>query len=181
MFGISFGEILLITVVALLVVGPKNLPRLLGAIGSFIGKIRRLSAEMRQQTGIDEILRGEGITGGMSELRTLLDTKTALQGGRSGPRAAPGHQPHEEIPYDRSREYPVEGPDAMGAIPEDLIDDVAQDLPPPGTVPADLGSHPMRRPGEPEPAPARLGGEEGAPDEPQRSPAPPEATPKATA
>ncbi len=41
MFGISFTEILVIAVVALIVIGPQQLPEVLSAIGKLVGMIRR--------------------------------------------------------------------------------------------------------------------------------------------
>ena len=37
MFGIDSGELLIIAVVALVVIGPKDLPRVMRAIGNFVG------------------------------------------------------------------------------------------------------------------------------------------------
>ena len=53
MFGVSFGEVMLIAVVALVVFDPRRLPEVLGTIGKWIAKLRRVTTEMRRQTGID--------------------------------------------------------------------------------------------------------------------------------
>jgi Tat protein translocase TatB subunit len=67
--GVSFSEIVMIAIVALVVVGPRRLPEILGQMGRWVAKIRRMTTEVRKQTGIDEILREEGISGGINELR----------------------------------------------------------------------------------------------------------------
>ncbi len=61
-FGIGSTELLVIVVVALLVVGPKDLPRLLRTIGNFVAKVRGLAREFQghldeamRETGIDEV------------------------------------------------------------------------------------------------------------------------------
>jgi sec-independent protein translocase protein TatB len=142
-FGISFTELLLVGVVALMVVGPSKLPKMLGTLGTWLGKLRRISQEMRQQTGIDEMLRAEGLQGGLSELRSLVRGATPLgraasvasglsamtkerpAGAKAGAAArlqgpsAP-QDPYEGVESDFSREYPVEGCDAAGALPDDL-------------------------------------------------------------
>ena len=126
MFGVSFSEILLIAVVALIVVGPQKLPRMLGTLGNWIARLRAISSEMRRQTGIDDILREEGIQGGLTELRHMVRGDIAglgLAGGAAAARGEALDDPYEGMPFDRSREYPTEGPDAYGAIPEDLFDD----------------------------------------------------------
>ncbi|MGE3671713.1 MAG: Sec-independent protein translocase protein TatB, partial [Polyangiaceae bacterium] len=72
MFGISFTEILVIALVALVFVGPQKLPKMLRTVGEWIAKVRSLTSQVRQQTGIDEILKQEGIDGGLSELRNIM-------------------------------------------------------------------------------------------------------------
>jgi sec-independent protein translocase protein TatB len=49
MFDFSWGELLLIAVVALIVIGPKELPGVLRAVGQWVGKIRRMAAEFQSQ------------------------------------------------------------------------------------------------------------------------------------
>lgn len=55
MFGIDSGELLIIAVVALVVIGPKDLPRAMRAIGNFVGKARGMARHFR--TGIDAMIR----------------------------------------------------------------------------------------------------------------------------
>jgi sec-independent protein translocase protein TatB len=49
MFGISWHEYLLIAMVALIVIGPKELPRVLRAVGQWTAKVRRMAAEFQGQ------------------------------------------------------------------------------------------------------------------------------------
>ena len=55
MFGIDSGEILIIAVVALVVIGPKDLPRVMRAIGSFVGRARGMARHFR--SGLDTMMR----------------------------------------------------------------------------------------------------------------------------
>ncbi|MCA9647643.1 MAG: twin-arginine translocase subunit TatB [Polyangiaceae bacterium] len=128
MFGISFTEILVIALVALVFVGPQKLPKMLRTVGEWIAKVRSLTSQVRQQTGIDEILKAEGIDGGLSELRNIMRGDLSSV-GRSRPRTSrPSGDPYEDpIEYDRTRENPVEGPDAYGALPDDLLLDDEDD------------------------------------------------------
>ncbi|HEY6728882.1 MAG TPA: Sec-independent protein translocase protein TatB, partial [Polyangiaceae bacterium] len=120
MFGISFSEIAVIAVIALVVVGPQKLPGMLRTMGLWVRKIRKMTTEVRAQTGIDEILREEGIDG-VHELRSLLRGEIAAAKGR---RAGPSEDPYlETLEFDLNREYPSEGPDAYHAVPDDLLDD----------------------------------------------------------
>jgi len=55
MFEVGWSEILVVGVVALIVVGPKELPTLLRTIGRYMGVVKRQAAEFRAQ--FDEAMR----------------------------------------------------------------------------------------------------------------------------
>lgn len=59
MIGLSWTEMLVIGVVALIVIGPKDLPVVMGRIGKVVGQIRRMGAEFQREinrtTGLDEV------------------------------------------------------------------------------------------------------------------------------
>ncbi len=55
MFDIGATELLLIVVVAVVVIGPKDLPLALRTAGKWIGKMRRLSNHFR--SGLDAMIR----------------------------------------------------------------------------------------------------------------------------
>lgn len=108
-------EMGLVAMVALLVVGPQKLPGMLRTLGEWMGRARRLMTEMRAQTGIDDILREEGIDG-VAELRSLLRGEIAAARSRAVQDPAA-----DAAPPDPNQEYPSEGADARGALPDDLI------------------------------------------------------------
>ncbi|MVZ97349.1 twin-arginine translocase subunit TatB [Sphingorhabdus sp. IMCC26285] len=55
MFDVASSEFLLIVLVALLVIGPKDLPKLLRVVGKWVGKARGVAAQFR--SGFDEMVR----------------------------------------------------------------------------------------------------------------------------
>ncbi|ANK13013.1 Sec-independent protein translocase protein TatB [Erythrobacter neustonensis] len=55
MFDIGAGELLVILIVAVVVIGPKDLPLAMRTAGRWIGKMRRVSAHFR--SGIDAMVR----------------------------------------------------------------------------------------------------------------------------
>ena len=55
MFDVGASELLLIAIVAIIVIGPKDLPLALRTAGRWIGKIRRVSGHFR--TGIETMIR----------------------------------------------------------------------------------------------------------------------------
>jgi sec-independent protein translocase protein TatB len=55
MFDIGWSELLVIAVVAIVVVGPKELPKLMRSFGFYAGKFRRAAADFRRQ--FDDAMR----------------------------------------------------------------------------------------------------------------------------
>jgi len=49
MFDFDVGKILIIGIVALVVIGPKELPRVFRQVGQTIGKLRRISSDFQRQ------------------------------------------------------------------------------------------------------------------------------------
>jgi sec-independent protein translocase protein TatB len=49
MFDIGWGELLVIAMVALIVIGPKELPGTLRMLGQWMGKVRRMAGEFQNQ------------------------------------------------------------------------------------------------------------------------------------
>ncbi|MDI1347350.1 MAG: Sec-independent protein translocase protein TatB, partial [Pseudolabrys sp.] len=62
MFNLGWGEILLIGIVALIAIGPKELPGVLRTVGQMIGKVRRMANEFQGQ--FQEALREADIAVG---------------------------------------------------------------------------------------------------------------------
>lgn len=55
MFDVAPTELLLVAIVALVVIGPKDLPRVLRLLGQWAGKAKRVAAQFR--SGFDEMVR----------------------------------------------------------------------------------------------------------------------------
>jgi sec-independent protein translocase protein TatB len=55
MFGIDAPELLVIAIVAIIVIGPKDLPLALRTAGRWIGKMRRVSSHFR--AGLEAMIR----------------------------------------------------------------------------------------------------------------------------
>jgi sec-independent protein translocase protein TatB len=169
-FGLSFGELVMLLLVAVVVLGPKELPRYLKKAGQFAGQLRRMAYDMRAKSGIDEVLRSEGIGADIAEIRRLAtfargelgsimsELKTTANGagirdvpaspyaptqvpssvvagggvtaagamaGAPAPAPLPPRAPaaipvvaSTVVQIDRAREYPTEGVDSYGALPE---------------------------------------------------------------
>jgi sec-independent protein translocase protein TatB len=55
MFDIAPSELLLLAVVALVVIGPKELPQVMRKVGVFVGKARAMANQFK--AGVDEMIR----------------------------------------------------------------------------------------------------------------------------
>jgi sec-independent protein translocase protein TatB len=72
MFGLAWTEIGLIGVVAMVLIGPKDMPIAIKAVADMVKKARRMAGEF--QGHVDEMLREsgmEGVRSSISELRSL--------------------------------------------------------------------------------------------------------------
>lgn len=133
MFGFSFSELVVVVLVALIVMGPKDLPKMLRRLGRWAGKIRRAAADLRAQSGIDDALRTEGLADDIAEIRKLargeLDAvQKAARVEADEPTAAKKNAvPKESFAHGmdfnvlRDREYPRDGADNYGALPDNAI------------------------------------------------------------
>jgi sec-independent protein translocase protein TatB len=140
-FGLSFGELCVLLLVAVMVLGPKELPRYLRKAGQFAGRLRRMAYEMREKSGIDEVLRTEGLDREIAEIRQLArgeiggvtaalrsTTDAVRSAGAKATAAVPSAYAPTQVPgapepiaVDREREYPREGADSYGALPDTAI------------------------------------------------------------
>jgi sec-independent protein translocase protein TatB len=136
--------------VALVVAGPKDLPRMPRTVGQYAGRLRRMAADLRTQSGIDDALRTEGLADDINEIRKLArgeldgvaraaryDDDGAGAGGSRAPdyaAAALTALPASSSAFSgsssgyrdgftvaREREYPRDGADCYGCLPDNAI------------------------------------------------------------
>ena len=176
MFGFSLSELVVVAIVALLVVGPKDLPKMLRKLGQWAGKIRRAAADLRAQSGIDDVLRAEGLSDDLAEIRKLargeldaVQRAARLDQAAAGAAVAAASSPptyNDDFYVARDREYPRDGADAYGALPDNAIV-YAEGLPR-----SALGRDPLYVTGDPNgvvpedpPSPFASAGDEGGDEE----------------
>ena len=55
MFNLGFGEIIVVLLVALVVVGPDDLPKVARWMGRNLRKLREMLQDIKRQSGLDEV------------------------------------------------------------------------------------------------------------------------------
>jgi Tat protein translocase TatB subunit len=88
-FGMSFGELVIVLVVAIVVVGPRKLPSLLRSAGQLIGQLRRMAVDVRKESGIDQLLEAEGINKEIDTFRRLAAGDVSPDDAREAHAAPP--------------------------------------------------------------------------------------------
>ena len=101
MFGISFSELLLVGLVALLVLGPERLPGAARTAGLWIGRLKRsfnaIKNEVEREIGADDIrrqLHNEHILSMEQEARRILNPQAVQPDPATTPGSQPAVDPH---------------------------------------------------------------------------------------
>lgn len=96
MFGISFSELLLVGLVALVVLGPERLPGAARTAGLWVGRLKRsfnaIKQEVEREIGADDIrrqLHNEHILSMEQEARRILNPQSVTP----DPATTPGSEP----------------------------------------------------------------------------------------
>lgn len=76
MLDMSWGEVMVIGAVALIVIGPKDLPRALRTVGNVTGKIRRMAAEFQGQ--FNEAMREAELDDVKKQLQGVNESVSSL-------------------------------------------------------------------------------------------------------
>ena len=128
MLDMSWGEIMVIGAVALIVIGPKDLPKALRTVGQMTGKLRRMASEFQGQFNeamreaeLDEVKKQlQSVNESVPSLNTSFDPiqtirdelKTSIEAPAAAPEKAPEPENAPEAvraPSDASVQAVVEG------------------------------------------------------------------------
>jgi Tat protein translocase TatB subunit len=99
LFGIGFGELIFLVILALIIFGPKRIPEVARTIGRFLQQVRQATGGIEEE--VRQLMEGQG------------DPSTWLQGGSPSQAA---HPPVRPTPFSPGR--PAPGP--HGAEPSAL-------------------------------------------------------------
>lgn len=93
MFDFGAGELVVIGVVALVAIGPKELPGLLRTVGQAIGKMRRMASDFQGQ--FNDAMREADLA---EAQKMLSDLKTDMSGLSTDPTPPPAFPMPEDVP-----------------------------------------------------------------------------------
>jgi sec-independent protein translocase protein TatB len=167
MFDFAWSQIALIAVVALIVIGPKDMPVAIRAITNTIKKARRMAAEF--QTHVDDMVREANLDEVRSQISDIrnFDFRTEIEKA-----VDPDHKLRDTFASDPLNPTPATSTSAMGPLPEVAVaeaaippDQAAAAAPaepeapaapafiPPNMVPPELAAaRPQRQPADEPPA-----------------------------
>lgn len=107
MFGIGFGELLVIGALLLIAVGPRRMPTMMKSVGRALREFRRATRELRAQTGIDELLAEDDVM----RPKSTSSTRSQLQPAGTHTTLAASRRAAAAAAAAEAREYPAEGVD----------------------------------------------------------------------
>ncbi|MEX1252014.1 MAG: Sec-independent protein translocase protein TatB [Hyphomonas sp.] len=103
MFDIGWSELLVIAIVAIVVVGPKELPRLMRTFGHYAGKLRHAASDFQRQfeaamaeSEVDAVRKN------IDGIRSGLDQPVMLPKQESSPPASMGPPSMTPVPVETS-------------------------------------------------------------------------------
>src|SRR5579883_39760 len=161
MFNFSWSELALIGAVALVVIGPKDLPRALRTAGQWARKARTISREF--QNSIEQMVREAELDEARKELEKVTSVSVAEELQRAADPTgslAADLAPHKLLEDQKpAAEGSIEAPPHDAAAPQALLP--APERPPVHTEP--LPAHTEAVPAETEPRPATPEAQESTP------------------
>jgi sec-independent protein translocase protein TatB len=75
MFDVSFSELLVIAVVALLVIGPEKLPKVARTLGALMGRMQRYVAQVKEE--VNREVRFEELQKLQQEIKQAVEQESA--------------------------------------------------------------------------------------------------------
>jgi len=158
MFGIDSPELLVIAVVALVVIGPKELPGLLRSWGKWMAQMRGMASEFRghvdemvRQAGLDDVKKQltatpgldlqaldptreikSAIQEGMAEgEKAMAEAKTTFDNPLAEPESAPQIAAEPQPALESASAMPIAAPDATPAVAPVVAETAVPEVPAP--------------------------------------------------
>ena len=110
MFDLDISKMIIVGIVALAVIPPKDLPRVMRTVGQTVGKMRRMAAEFQGQfmEAMREVEREADLDSVKKEFQAISDQAEDRYQLRSGRHDARRHRQDRSNP--RSKPAPLKSP-----------------------------------------------------------------------
>jgi len=137
MFDIGWGELVVIGIVALIAIGPKELPTVLRTLGQYMGKVRRMASEfqgqfqeaMREAEMADLKKQAEDLKSSVSDLTSfdpMASTKKEIESAFVLPEVGTASEPSTDtapevpaaLPEPQQQQQQQEAQDVNVLLPE---------------------------------------------------------------
>jgi sec-independent protein translocase protein TatB len=132
MFDIGWSELVVVGIVALIAIGPKELPGVLRSLGHWMGKVRRMASEFQDQ--FREAMREAEV----ADLKKQFDEAQAAASNATAGFDNPLETARREMEK-AIEDKPLTAPDAPAAM---SAPDNVQDFPVPETPPSVVAEEP---------------------------------------
>jgi sec-independent protein translocase protein TatB len=155
MLDMSWGEVLVIGAVALIVIGPKDLPKALRTVGKMTSQVRRMASEFQSQFNeamreaeLDEIKKTvSGLNESVSSFNPMATVRDELKTSIEGTTTAATTVPTTAVAI---------GETTPTTAPATMLDEAAAAAPLPGEPAFDLALPPAAPPVHVDPAPGPI-------------------------
>jgi sec-independent protein translocase protein TatB len=145
MFDIGWGELVVIGVIALIVIGPKELPAVLRTLGQTMGKVKRMAGEFQGQfqeamreAELDDLKKqAQDLTSSVTDITNfdpMADTQAEVERALEAPAdpapvepPAADATPPDTVPTESTAAAEPDGAALAGLLP-------SVDVPPPGPL-----------------------------------------------
>ncbi|NEU11321.1 twin-arginine translocase subunit TatB [Methylobacterium sp. BTF04] len=145
MFDMSWGEVMLIGGVALIVIGPKDLPKALRTVGQITGKMRRMAGEFQSQFNeaireaefeeirreVDGVKKSAGTMGPVfNPVQTIRDEIRGAVDGRPETKTTPSPtQPLANVAAQLAERDPVAPPESVADLSAETAAEIGVEPP----------------------------------------------------
>ena len=158
MFDIGWSELIVVGVVALIVVGPKELPKLFKTVGQFVGKARGMAREFQRameraadEAGVKEVKESfqeasKTTSFGFDDIRNTLNSSTLPNQKKPEPKPVDAAREHAERMRDKGEvkgngsEKSVTPTEEPAPQPGSGASAIVEDSPSGAAAPADAGA-----------------------------------------
>lgn len=140
MFDIGWSELVIIGIVALIAIGPKELPGVLRAMGHWMGKVRRMASDFQDQ--FREAMREAEVADLKKQFDDAQAAASNVTAGFDNPLETARREMEKAV-----EDKPLTSPDAP---PPAAADSTVQDFPVPETPPSVVAEAPKPDTARPE-------------------------------